>query len=151
LRTAHHPSPLWTLQNAPGFDKSIGMKWSIHSLRNYLLARHGPEPTNELFHGIQSLIMRCLLAVQPAMINDRHSFELYGYDVLIDQALKPWIIEVRALAERERERERELTYTEREFTGQVQQTVRSIVVVVACRSTRARRWARPKRLSCDSL
>ncbi|KAG1677585.1 hypothetical protein FOA52_014483 [Chlamydomonas sp. UWO 241] len=83
-------------KNAPGFDKSIGMKWSIHSLRNYLLARHGGEATNELFHGIQSLIMRCLLAVQPAMINDRHSFELYGYDVLIDQDLKPWIIEVNA-------------------------------------------------------
>jgi hypothetical protein len=41
--------------------------------------RHGSEATNELFHNMQNLIIRCLLAVQPAMINDKHCFELYGW------------------------------------------------------------------------
>jgi tubulin polyglutamylase TTLL9 len=49
-----------------------------------------------MFADIQNLIIRALLAVQPAMINDRHAFELYGYDVLIDSALKPWLLEVNA-------------------------------------------------------
>ena len=37
-----------------------------------------------------------LKASQNTMINDRHCFECYGYDIIIDSALKPWLIEVNA-------------------------------------------------------
>ena len=39
---------------------------------------------------------RCneMQACQNVMINDRHCFELYGYDIIIDQDLRPWLIEV---------------------------------------------------------
>jgi hypothetical protein len=38
----------------------------------------GADATNELFGAMQALIVRTLLAVQPAMIQDRHCFEVRG-------------------------------------------------------------------------
>jgi len=58
----------------------------FNHLKNCLLHR--------LFQGIDQVIIHSLRRVQNVMINDRHCFECYGYDILIDGDLKPWLVEV---------------------------------------------------------
>lgn len=52
--------------------------------------------TDKLFDDIHWIVVHSLKAVAPVMINDRHCFECYGYDIIIDDKLKPWLIEVNA-------------------------------------------------------
>lgn len=62
----------------------------MQQLRCYLTAKHGFETVQTLFKEIDNIFIRSLLSVQKTIINDKHCFELYGYDILLDQDLKPW-------------------------------------------------------------
>lgn len=73
-----------------------GGKLGIQNLKLYLEGTRGQIVTERLFEEIQWLIVHSLKAVAPVMSNDRHCFECYGYDIIIDDSLKPWLIEVNA-------------------------------------------------------
>ena len=78
------------------YDKAQGCKLGLKDLKLFMIARHGKQAVNAMFYEMQALITRSLLSVQKVIIQDKHSFELYGYDVMIDSHLKPWLIEVNA-------------------------------------------------------
>jgi len=65
-------------------------------LELYLESTRGKDVTTKLFNGIKWLVVHSLKAVAPLMVSDRHCFECYGYDIIIDEQLKPWLIEVNA-------------------------------------------------------
>uniref|UniRef100_A0ABM5G4Y2 Tubulin--tyrosine ligase-like protein 9 n=1 Tax=Pogona vitticeps TaxID=103695 RepID=A0ABM5G4Y2_9SAUR len=73
-----------------------GCKWMIQKFRLYLTAKHGPEAVEALFSEMDNIFIKSLQSVQKVIISDKHCFELYGYDILIDQDLKPWLLEVNA-------------------------------------------------------
>jgi len=73
-----------------------GAKWDVNRFKMYLLSTAGIKVVNRLFTDIESIVINSLLSVQKVMINDKHCFELYGYDVLIGTDYKPWLLEVNA-------------------------------------------------------
>ncbi|XP_050483126.1 probable tubulin polyglutamylase TTLL9 isoform X1 [Bombus huntii] len=73
-----------------------GCKWALMKVREYLTARHGVAAVEALFQQIAGVIMASLLAVQSVIMQGKNSFELYGYDILLDEDLTPWLLEVNA-------------------------------------------------------
>ena len=54
----------------------------------------GFEKSNKCFKEINNIIINSLKSVQGVIFNDKHCYELYGYDIIIDNDLKPWLIEI---------------------------------------------------------
>jgi len=57
---------------------------------------YGKTLTDKCFDDIFNIIRVSLKSVQSVIINDKHCFEMYGYDILIDSKLKAWLIETNA-------------------------------------------------------
>ncbi|XP_048675442.1 putative tubulin polyglutamylase TTLL9 isoform X3 [Caretta caretta] len=83
-------------KTAPDYDPEKGCKWMIQRFRQYMTAKHGAEVVETLFAEMDNIFIKSLQSVQKVIISDKHCFELYGYDILIDQDLKPWLLEVNA-------------------------------------------------------
>uniref|UniRef100_A0A1I8H9H2 Polyglutamylase complex subunit TTLL1 n=1 Tax=Macrostomum lignano TaxID=282301 RepID=A0A1I8H9H2_9PLAT len=59
-----------------------GGKWTVQNLRTFLEGTRGKAVSDRLFDDMNWLII--------------HSLKCYGYDIIIDNNLKPWLIEVNA-------------------------------------------------------
>lgn len=73
-----------------------GCKWSLHKLRQFLTARHGVFVVSAIFDKMARQIMTSLASVQSSIMQSKHSFELYGYDIIFDEELTSWLLEVNA-------------------------------------------------------
>ena len=83
-------------KTAPDYDPEKGCKWSLQEMRMYLKAKHGHETVQQLYRQIDNVFIKSLQSIQKIMINDKHCFELYGFDLMMDKDLKPILIEVNA-------------------------------------------------------
>mmetsp|Transcript_8614 Transcript_8614/g.13245 ORF Transcript_8614/g.13245 Transcript_8614/m.13245 type:complete len:411 (-) Transcript_8614:119-1351(-) len=83
-------------KTADEYNTNHGGKWNIQHLRLFIEATWGKKNAARLFDDVDHIIVHSLRAVQASLINDKHCFECYGYDILIDDHLKPWLVEVNA-------------------------------------------------------
>nr|XP_035154048.2 probable tubulin polyglutamylase TTLL9 isoform X6 [Callithrix jacchus] len=83
-------------KTSPDYHPKKGSKWMLQRFRQYLASKHGPQAVETLFRDMDNIFIKSLQSVQKVIISDKHCFELYGYDILIDQDLKPWLLEVNA-------------------------------------------------------
>ncbi|XP_075867133.1 putative tubulin polyglutamylase TTLL9 isoform X2 [Microcebus murinus] len=83
-------------KTSPDYHPKKGCKWMLQRFRQYLASKHGPQAVEMLFSDMDNIFVKSLQSVQKVIISDKHCFELYGYDILIDQDLKPWLLEVNA-------------------------------------------------------
>ena len=76
-------------KNSSTYDRQIGGKWYFRELKIYLMSKYDEQKVNKMFDGIQNIILRCFKAVQNVIAKDKHCFEMYDYDILIDDTLRP--------------------------------------------------------------
>lgn len=66
----------------------------LSNLKHYLLSKNSELIVNACFYEINSMIVKTLKSVSKVMSNEPYCFELYGFDVMLDDKLKPWLLEV---------------------------------------------------------
>jgi tubulin polyglutamylase TTLL9 len=76
------------------YNKDNGGKWDLRTLKNYLISKYGFDTVHNSFFDIQKLILKTLKCMSKIMSPERNCFELYGFDILIDDSFRPWLIEV---------------------------------------------------------
>ena len=88
------------IQNKQASADNIGQKWSLTALNKYLQEKS--IDTEQVWLRIYDLIIRTMIACEPALhteykkfsLSRSNCFELLGFDVLLDDELRPWLIEV---------------------------------------------------------
>ncbi|KAA0184165.1 putative tubulin polyglutamylase TTLL2 [Fasciolopsis buskii] len=80
------------LMNKGGIGR--GCKWTIRQFRHWM---HEQEMDDRLLWiRIQMLIVLTLLSQASSIPKIPNAYELFGFDILIDSQLRPWLIEVNA-------------------------------------------------------
>jgi len=86
--------------NKEANEDDTGQKWSVTALNKYM--EKNSIDILQVWTRIYDLIIKTIIACEPALyINYKKTalyrtncFELYGFDVLLDDQLRPWLMEV---------------------------------------------------------
>lgn len=89
-------------QNETTEDESTGSKWSLTALRAHIEKDRGAAAWKHVWAQVNTIIMGGVLAAEPRINTEvkmkvphrNVCFEVWGFDVLLDDMLRAWLIEV---------------------------------------------------------
>lgn len=79
------------------FEKSEieGNMWSMQEFINYLIAATGEDVfNNNILPKFKQYVIHTLKSVKEMVSKRKNTFEIFGFDFMIDENYHPWIIEI---------------------------------------------------------
>ncbi|OMJ83252.1 hypothetical protein SteCoe_15839 [Stentor coeruleus] len=88
------------VQNANAKDDGVGHKWSLTALMKYFKEKN--IDVDGLWQKIYDLVIKSVLSIESQVVeaskrlnlHRNNCFNLFGFDVIVDSSLKPWLLEV---------------------------------------------------------
>ena len=89
-------------------DGGSASKWTLAAYKRRLVEEVGEERAAQAWRDVDALVVKSLMMVEPTMAEacqtelgarthgepNFQCFQLYGFDVMFDASLKPWLLEV---------------------------------------------------------
>lgn len=72
-----------------------GCMWHIEQFKHYLTQTHGCDVwSDSIFRRIKKIVKCSLQSAGRLGLRKSNTFELFGYDFMVDENFKPWLLEV---------------------------------------------------------
>lgn len=68
--------------------------WSMDQLKEMIEQQYGEGRFKEIIAKMKEIVISTILSTQDQVYGRKNSFELVGYDFMIDDKLFPWLIEI---------------------------------------------------------
>ena len=90
------------INNIDANEDNIGSKWSLTAIKQWY--KENGIDVKKLMRQIKDIVVKTLVSAEPFMnegisrsyLQRLNCFEVYGFDILIDKKMKPWLLEVNA-------------------------------------------------------